>query len=242
MAFEARKHVKFLLRCLEKLPQSYASLDTNRLSLAYFCVSGLDVLGAISQVDAARVIGWVYSLQVVPPADGGDGLPAARRGGFRGCGFLGNPYAPGGAASNSEYDGAHLAMTYTALAVLLMLGDDLSRVHAEATLAFVASLQGESGCFCAYPGGESDMRFLFCAAAIAAMLRGGSVPRDVGIDIDHATQARTGFTAGATSHHSTLLPPPTFDHAAASAPSVRATPPALSTRQPPPSVRADRRP
>ena len=32
------------------------------------------------------------------------------------------------------------------------------------------SLQDEAGCFSAYPGGERDMRFLFCATAISAML------------------------------------------------------------------------
>jgi geranylgeranyl transferase type-1 subunit beta len=188
MRFEAGKHSRFLFSCLDMLPPPYASLDTNRLTLAFFCVSGLDVLGDLARVDARRVISWVYSLQVLPPAEDGHHLSPERCGGFRGCGFLGAPYSSDGSQSTSEYDGAHLAMTYTALAVLLILGDDLSRVRADGVLAFVASLQGADGCFCAYPGGESDMRFLFCAAAVVAMLRGGSVPPNSGVDVELATQ------------------------------------------------------
>ena len=57
-------HAKYFLRCLELLPAPYASLDTNRLTVAYFCVSGLDVLGCLERVDAPRIISWIYSLQV----------------------------------------------------------------------------------------------------------------------------------------------------------------------------------
>ena len=57
-------HAKYFLRCLELLPAPYASLDTNRLTVAYFCVSGLDVLGCLERVDAPRIITWIYSLQV----------------------------------------------------------------------------------------------------------------------------------------------------------------------------------
>jgi geranylgeranyl transferase type-1 subunit beta len=188
MPFEPNKHSSYLLSCLDRLPPPYLSLDTNRLTLAFFCVSGLDVLNDLARVDKRRVIAWVYSLQVLPPsADDGRELSPERCGGFRGCGFLGAPHSPAGSASTSEYDGAHLAMTYTALAILLILGDDLSRVRTDKVLAFVASLQGADGCFSAYPGGESDMRFLFCAAAVVAMLRGGAVPPDAGFDVELAT-------------------------------------------------------
>ena len=62
-AFNLGSHVKYFLRCLEMLPAPYASLDTNRLTVAYFCISGLDILGALDRVDAKRVIDWIYSLQ-----------------------------------------------------------------------------------------------------------------------------------------------------------------------------------
>ena len=43
------------------------------------------------------------------------------------------------------YDCSHVAMTYTALASLLILGDDLSRVNREAVLRGIKQLQIEDG-------------------------------------------------------------------------------------------------
>ena len=42
---------------------------------------------ALDAVEAAPIVEWIYAQQVVPPADGGAGLPAERRGGFRGGGY-----------------------------------------------------------------------------------------------------------------------------------------------------------
>jgi len=63
-------------------------------------------------------------------------------------------------------------MTYTALASLLILGDDLSRVNRTAVLAHVAALQCTDGSFYSSLGGsENDMRFVYCAAAICYILQ-----------------------------------------------------------------------
>ena len=43
------------------------------------------------------------------------------------------------------YDSSHVAMTYTGLACLLILGDDLSRVNREACMAGLRALQLEDG-------------------------------------------------------------------------------------------------
>lgn len=43
------------------------------------------------------------------------------------------------------YDSGHVAMTYTGLCSLLILGDDLSRVNKEAVLAGLKVLQLEDG-------------------------------------------------------------------------------------------------
>ena len=186
--FDLKSHVKYFMKCLDLLPAPYSSLDTNRLTVAYFCVSGLDMLGAVDKVEKTRVIEWIYSLQVrctpkpaYPPAASPSptalahapprycrphrtkAAPPGRCGGFRGGGYMGGPFEPGGSASSSEYDEGHLAMAYTALAILLILGDDLEASTATRTLDFVRSLQEPSGCFCAYSGGESDMR-LPCTA------------------------------------------------------------------------------
>ena len=43
------------------------------------------------------------------------------------------------------YDSGHIAMTYTGLASLLLLGDDLSRVNKRACLTGLKALQLEDG-------------------------------------------------------------------------------------------------
>ena len=43
------------------------------------------------------------------------------------------------------YDSGHIAMTYTALLTLLILGDDLSRVNKSAVLAGLRQLQLRDG-------------------------------------------------------------------------------------------------
>lgn len=44
-----------------------------------------------------------------------------------------------------EYDCSHIAMTYTALASLLILGDDLSRVNRPAVIEALKALQLPDG-------------------------------------------------------------------------------------------------
>uniref|UniRef100_A0A2P2I1I4 Geranylgeranyl transferase type-1 subunit beta-like n=1 Tax=Hirondellea gigas TaxID=1518452 RepID=A0A2P2I1I4_9CRUS len=85
-------------------------------------------------------------------------------------------------ASQSPLDTGHIAMTYTALASLLLLGDDLARVDKEAVLQHVASLQCPDGSFLSNAGGsENDLRFVYCAAVICHILADSSA-----INIDAA--------------------------------------------------------
>ena len=121
---------------------------------------GADVRGALDALDAGRIIRWVYSLQVLPPPDAAGEVPPVRCAGFRGSGYLGAPFEVEGSRSSSYYDVCHIAMTYTALAILTILGDDLSRVDRAATLRHVRQLQQPDGSFCAFDGGERHMRFL----------------------------------------------------------------------------------
>lgn len=70
-----------------------------------------------------------------------------------------------------RYRWGHLAITYTALATLITLGDDLSRIDRKAIVDGVASVQRKDGSFSAsVEGNEHDMRFVYCAASICAML------------------------------------------------------------------------
>lgn len=77
-------------------------------------------------------------------------------------------------------DCSHVTMTYTALANLLILGDDLSRVNRPAVLRGVKQLQLEDGSFCSTAiDTEHDMRFVYCACCICYMLNDWSA-----IDMD----------------------------------------------------------
>lgn len=69
---------------LDVMPAAYGSMDTNRVTLAYFALAGLDLLHQLQpflDADNRRqsLIDWIYAHQVLPAADG-DG----RRCGFRG--------------------------------------------------------------------------------------------------------------------------------------------------------------
>ena len=170
-AIDLKRHVKYFLHCLHgELPTPYTSLDTNRLTVAYFCVSGLDLLGALDKVDKPALVAWIYSQQLRKP----EGAPSDWLGGFRGAHLFGGPFEPTGRPASSLYDTGHIAMTYTAIALLHMVGDDLSGIDRAATLRHVRSLQNADGSFRAFDGGESDMRFVYCAAAICALLKDGA--------------------------------------------------------------------
>ncbi|MEQ2173545.1 Geranylgeranyl transferase type-1 subunit beta [Goodea atripinnis] len=63
------RHVRFFQRTLQVLPERYASLETTRLSILFFALSGLDVLDALDVVDSNLMIEWIYSQQVLPTQD-----------------------------------------------------------------------------------------------------------------------------------------------------------------------------
>ena len=75
-------------------------------------------------------------------------------------------------------------MSYTALACLLILGDDFSRVDKPSILTGLRRLQLDDGSFCSTAeGSENDMRFIYCACCVSAMLDDWS-----GVNIDKAVQ------------------------------------------------------
>lgn len=165
-------HIKYLRSCLALLPEHYSVMDSNRLPVLFFTLSGLDLLNALDKLedDKIKIIDWIYSLQVLPdenmdPSD-------VKKCGFHGGHFLDGKFDPAGSFTTSNlYEGSHTTMTYTALLCLLILGDDLSRVNKKAIIEGLKFLQLENGSF--YPhheGGESDMRFLYCACCISYIL------------------------------------------------------------------------
>ena len=130
-AFDRELHAHYFLTHLRSLPAAYASQDSQRVVVAFFCVHGLALLGKLADVDRRQVIEWVYRLQV-PTADGGPG-------GFRGGTYLGP--VVGGFKSDASDSGNNIASTFAALCILRTLGDDLSRVDKRAIVRSLASLQ-----------------------------------------------------------------------------------------------------
>ncbi|GAQ78958.1 geranylgeranyl transferase beta subunit [Klebsormidium nitens] len=179
--FLLSKHVGYLLANLQQLPAPYAGQESNRLTLAYFAVVGLKMLDALDEGAVPEITEWVYSLQVIPEKGQVENGTCY---GFRGSPSLGIPYSETGVPSQHQYDSANIAATYSALAILRSFGDDLSRVAREPILRTLQRLQQSDGSFgsvCAEA--ESDMRFVFCAAAICSILGDQTA-----IDVDAAVQ------------------------------------------------------
>lgn len=138
------------------------------MTIAFFSVSGLDVLDHLDTLSAdqrTHIVNWIYRHQVAPKS-----TDPVQCGGFLGSSTLNiKGYMDVNAAD--QYQWGHLAMTYTAIAILLALGDDLSRLDRAAIVRGVAATQREDGSFSAtVEGSEQDMRFVYCAACICTML------------------------------------------------------------------------
>ncbi|XP_046449530.1 geranylgeranyl transferase type-1 subunit beta-like [Daphnia pulex] len=190
--FTKEKHAKYFLRCLNALPSSMVSLDSIRLSMSFFAISGLDVLGRLDLLDKHRkeYINWIYLFQILPKY----GDECLERCGFRGS--LAATFAlesqdssqvasieNKGSVSSHPLDTSHITMTYAAINTLLILGDDLGRIQRKGILAGVRALQLENGSFAAtLEGSESDVRFVYCACCICYILQDWSV-----INIESAT-------------------------------------------------------
>ncbi|KAJ5913505.1 Terpenoid cyclases/protein prenyltransferase alpha-alpha toroid [Penicillium tannophilum] len=167
--FTTERHVKYYLRCLKTfLPSAYTSNDSNRMLLAYFSLSGLDVLGALqaktTTEERQSYINWLYHCQV--PSGGFRGFPGTDFGEERRT------------VDNAVWDPANVPATFFALVNLLILGDDLSRVKRRECLQWLPQLQRADGSFGEVLGpdarieGDRDLRYCMCAAGIRYILRG----------------------------------------------------------------------
>ena len=161
-------HARYFKRILQLMPSDCASIDSTRLTFAFFAISGIDMLDSLSEFsnqEKKEAIEWIYKLQVC-----GAG-PIS--------GFQASPTLPKEA---TKYQCGHLAMTYTGLAALLILGDDLSRVDKKSLVEGISACQNPDGSFTAMViGCESDMRFLYCACCVSYILNDWS-----GIDLQKA--------------------------------------------------------
>ena len=180
------RHVKYWLRCLKTyLPTDYTSNDSNRMLLACFILSALDLLDVLHErttsSERADFADWIYHCQ-------------HPHGGFRG--FTGTLVREGGEDVNHQWDAANLPSTVFALTALAVLGDDMGRVKRRACLEWLIRLQWDDGSFGEVLGeegkaeGKQDVRFCFVAALVRRILRGreGDEGGVKDIDVDKLAQ------------------------------------------------------
>ncbi|PYH94448.1 geranylgeranyl transferase beta subunit [Aspergillus ellipticus CBS 707.79] len=169
VTFNRERHIKYFLRCLKTfLPSFYTSNDSNRMLLAFFTVAGLDLLGVLQSKTTPEerqgYIEWIYHCQVPT-------------GGFRA--FTGTDFgADNRTPENEAWDPANVPSTFFALVVLIILGDDLSRVKRTECLQWLPLMQRDNGSFGEVLGpegnieGGGDLRFCCFAAGTRYILRG----------------------------------------------------------------------
>lgn len=156
--FSLPNHKKFFQKILRGAPEQLHSIHMTGL---FFTISGLDILNGLDESipDKQALIDWIYTQQVLPISESLYG-----NSGFRACSTMASD-------SESEWDYGNLASTYSALGILLILGDDLSRVNKQNLVNALRQLQNDQGSFRSHREcNEADMRFLFCACAISAMI------------------------------------------------------------------------
>lgn len=151
------------------------------MTVLFFCLSSLDIMDALDKIPKdrkAEIVDWIYGQQVTPLA-AKDDLGSH-------CGFIGGSFT---GVKHQEHDAsdfytANIAMTYTALASLAILGDDLSKVNRKAIVQGLKHLQQSDGSFAAVAtGSECGMRFVYCACVISYLLNDWS-----GVDKDKVVQ------------------------------------------------------
>ena len=192
--FFKEKHISYWLRCLRSpLPTAYTSTDSNRLTLAFFTVSALDLLGVLfsrtTKKERDGYIAWIYNCQ--HPAGGflGYPLPSSKTdddGGTR-------DERANGTDRESLWNIPTMPATYFALVALSVLGDDLTRVKRGPCLRWLRKMQRPNGSFGELLGeddqvkGGMDTRFGYFATVIRWVLRGDIPDEDEGdcdFDVD----------------------------------------------------------
>ncbi|KAH8815248.1 terpenoid cyclases/protein prenyltransferase alpha-alpha toroid [Xylogone sp. PMI_703] len=166
---EVDRHIKYWKRCLRTLlPTEYTSTDSSRMSLGFFILSALDILGAGADTfpteERENIKNWALRCQ--HPNGGFCGSPNHR--------FPDEYYAESG---GKQTDPANLPATFFALIVLSFVGD-FAQVKRLECLRWLKTLQREDGSFgeLVSPDGTieggRDMRYCYVATAIRWMLRG----------------------------------------------------------------------
>ncbi|CDO56881.1 similar to Saccharomyces cerevisiae YGL155W CDC43 Beta subunit of geranylgeranyltransferase type I [Geotrichum candidum] len=163
--FKKKLHNKYFQRCLGFLPSQATPYDSSRTALAYFCISGLSLLGTletdISITERQQWIDWLHS-NMVPSGDGFRGSATHKL-----------------LTEDLEYDGANLPATYFSIMSLAALRDGSFRekLDRDKICRFVGKCQREDGSFAPNwspargPFGENDLRCNYMATGILKALR-----------------------------------------------------------------------
>ena len=165
------------------------------MTLGYFCIGALDLLNfleeKIDKQERQEYIDWIYDQQLDQSFGGG---------------FLPGPYLRRDhyASQNSSQSipsgsrpNGNLAMTYTALLNLAMLGDDFVRLDRNAIRLHLRSLQQSDGSFTPSLGqDECDCRFVYCAFAVCSMLNSwDSIDVEAAVAFLHSSRSYDGAFA-----------------------------------------------
>lgn len=161
------------------LPPPYQSEDGNRITLGFFALGSLAIVGGLDRLDQEErtdYIDWIYRRW------------DDQSGGFSGAPILDLDLGP----DHLRHEQPHLVHTYTALLILALLTlpstdrpkpeNPYLNLDLPKLLAFVKNCQRPDGSFASFPNSpEQDVRFVYSAVAILAMVRVD--PRTV-IDVD----------------------------------------------------------
>jgi geranylgeranyl transferase type-1 subunit beta len=164
------KCYKYFRHTLLILPASILVLDNSKVLLAYFAISGMDIMNKLDKLPHSKddLINWIYMHQITESLDQ---IDSTRVCGFRGSTTLLTRGNNNTKKQNHFYDCSHVTMTFSALNALVTLGDDLSRVNKRSVLTSLKRLQLADGSFTAtFDNSENDIRFLYSACCICFIL------------------------------------------------------------------------
>ena len=155
-----------LLRTLMKIGIKDAA-DSQLATAGQFVIGSLAAARSLSAGDKSRVCEWVKSVLYVQQHDEA-GFVQHDEAGFV-CSAT--SITRSGAKTLLPGQIMNVAMTYSALSLLLTCGDDLSHIHAAGVAQFISRAQTDSGAFASHNGHtEVDTRFCFAAVASLYML------------------------------------------------------------------------
>jgi geranylgeranyl transferase type-1 subunit beta len=171
------KHADFLQSAVHDLLTHLTTADHSRIIDVYFGLSGLDLLYALNmtQSETHQIVDWICRLQVQTV----EATHEVSLSSFQGC-LSGTTIDQQTTISTI---GGHLVTTVSALRILLVIGDDFSRVDRPAIIRGLKLCQlNDSGSISPCSDGIPVMKYIYCAVCMSYILQDFS-----GLDIKWLT-------------------------------------------------------